>query len=61
VAKRRQDNIRELPFNNSAVIEYERAVLGGYLLGADIGREITAGIFLSGANGIVFQTIVKMK
>jgi hypothetical protein len=54
---RKQNSLHELPFNNSTVCEYERALLGSYLMGADIGRGITPSVFYRGANGIVFQTI----
>jgi replicative DNA helicase/DNA-binding transcriptional ArsR family regulator len=49
------------PFSDRQIADYERMLLGAYILGAPIGRDITGNVFLSGAHRAVFPVIRELK
>jgi hypothetical protein len=49
------------PFSDKQIAEYERLLLGSYILGASIGGDISENVFLSGAYKAVFPVIRKLK
>ncbi|MDR1785203.1 MAG: AAA family ATPase [Spirochaetaceae bacterium] len=57
---KRQSNIVPPPFNGTTVVEYERCLLGGYLMGAAIGQDISTAVFCRRANALVFQAIARL-
>jgi replicative DNA helicase len=50
-----------MPYADCRIDEYERYLLGAYILGADIGAGITKNIFESGAHKAVFLAIKELK
>jgi replicative DNA helicase len=50
-----------MPYADSQSIEYERCLLGAYIMGADIGARVTKDVFVSGAHKVIFQVIKDLK
>ncbi|MDR2742618.1 MAG: AAA family ATPase [Treponema sp.] len=50
-----------MPYADHRIVEYERYLLGSYILGASIGEGITENVFLSGAHRTVFPVIRELK
>jgi replicative DNA helicase len=49
------------PFADHSITEYERCLLGAYVMGADIGVQISKDAFSSGAHKVIFQAIKNLK
>jgi hypothetical protein len=49
------------PFADHTVAEYERCLLGAYIMGADIGARVNKDVFYSGAHKAIFQAIEDLK
>ena len=50
-----------LPFNGQIIDEYEKNLLGSYMLGADIGAGLTASVFSSKKHQVIFQAVSGLK
>jgi hypothetical protein len=49
------------PFADHTIAEYERCLLGAYIMGVDIGAGVTRDVFVSGAHKVIFQVIKDLK
>jgi hypothetical protein len=49
------------PYADHLIAEYDRCLLGAYLLGADIGVQVSKDVFSSGAQKAVFQAVKDLK
>jgi hypothetical protein len=50
-----------MPFADHRIAEYERCLLGAYIMGADIGTQVHRDVFVSGAHRVIFQAIKELK
>ena len=50
-----------MPFADQIIVEYERCLLGAYIMGADIGERVNKDIFAPNAHKIIFQAIKDLK
>ena len=50
-----------MPWVDSRIADYERCLLGAYIMGADIGEGIVETVFASGAHRAVFAVIRELK
>jgi hypothetical protein len=50
-----------IPFADDTIADYERCLLGAYIMGADIGARVNKDVFMSGAHKVVFQVIKDLK
>jgi DNA-binding transcriptional ArsR family regulator len=50
-----------MPYADRRIAEYERCLLGAYILGADIGERVNRDIFVSEAHKVIFQAIKDLK
>jgi replicative DNA helicase len=50
-----------MPYADYQIAEYERCLLGAYIMGADIGDRINKDVFMSGAHKVIFQAIKDLK
>jgi hypothetical protein len=50
-----------MPYTAQEITEYERYLLGTYILGAPIGKDITENVFLSGKYRTIFSMIRELK
>jgi hypothetical protein len=49
------------PYADHIVVDYERCLLGAYILGADIEARVNKDVFMSGAHKVIFQTFKDLK
>jgi hypothetical protein len=50
-----------MPYADHRIAEYERCLLGAYIMGADIGERITKDVFVSGAHKLIFRTVKSLR
>jgi replicative DNA helicase len=50
-----------MPYIDHRIAEYERCLLGAYIMGADIGARVNKDIFVSGAHKVIFQAVKDLK
>ncbi|MDR0662956.1 MAG: AAA family ATPase [Spirochaetaceae bacterium] len=50
-----------MPYADHTTAEYERCLLGAYIMGADIGEQVKKDVFATGTHKVVFQVIKELK
>ena len=50
-----------MPYADNRIADYERCLLGAYIMGADIGEGITEAVFCMGSHRAAFVVIRELK